>query len=222
VGRCEQYLRSGHVDGAIFVSMSDESMLQRLHDDGVAVVSSGRPRTAQVPYVDVENRSGSHAAVAHLLRRGRRCVAAITGTSGLSAADDRLAGYMDALQEADIAIDPQLIASGRFSHDGGAEAMTELLARVPTLDAVFAANDPMAIGALTVLRGRGLAVPDDVALASFDGTTLSLDASPPITTVVQPAFLLGRALAQMALDVARGVAVSPRSLPTELVVGGTT
>jgi DNA-binding LacI/PurR family transcriptional regulator len=110
-------------------------------------------------YVDVDNRQGARNAVEHLLATGRTAVATITGPQDMPAGIDRLTGYRDAIGEAFRVTDATLEATGDFTQESGARAMTRLRARRPDLDAVFAASDLMAAGALSVLAESGRKVP---------------------------------------------------------------
>jgi DNA-binding LacI/PurR family transcriptional regulator len=109
----------------------------------------------------------------------------------------RLTGYVDALEESGMSGDDTLVAYGDFSDDSGATAMRDLLARRPDLDAVFAASDPMAFGAMRVLKTTGRRIPDDVALVGFDGSPAAPYTDPPLTTVHQPADRMGREMARL-------------------------
>lgn len=126
---------------------------------------------------------------------------------------DRLDGYRDVLLDAD----PALIAEGDFTAEGGARAMAGLLERCPDLDAVFAANDLMATGALRVLRGRGLAVPGDVALVGFDDAEpVAESADPPLTTVRQDIEGMGHLMARLLLRTLNKVQ-GERGVPASVV-----
>jgi LacI family transcriptional regulator len=156
--------------------------------------------------------------VTHLLRLGRTRVATITGPQNMIAGADRLAGYQAALRDRGVIPDPGLIAEGDFTEGGGYRAMQQLLGRRP--DAVFAASDIMAIGALRALREAGLRVPEDVAVVGFDDLPQSARSEPPLTTVRQPTYRLGTTTVDSLLDLLDYPDSSPRRivLPTELVV----
>ena len=222
--RTEAYLRAGHVDGVIFASLHHgEALAARLHRSGMPVVLAGRPLEAHdLPYADADNINGALRAVAHLVERGRRRIATVSGPPGMVAADDRIRGYSLALGQAGLPVDLRLVESGEFSRAGGEVAMHRLLDREPTLDGVFVASDPMALGALGALRSRGFRVPEDVAVVSFDGTILATGAQTPITTIVQPARALGAALAVMVMARRDGEDPPPVILRTTLLLGRTT
>ncbi|MGY1810345.1 LacI family DNA-binding transcriptional regulator [Blastococcus sp. SYSU D00669] len=220
----EHYLTPQHVDGVLMASLhGDDPLPQQLQVRGLPVVLGGRPPAGfDGAYVDVDNVGGSRAGVAHLLERGRRRVATITGPHDMGAGQDRLAGYRAALAAAGVPEDPALVVEGDFSEASGVRAMRALLERAPDLDAVFAANDLMAIGALRVLREAGRRVPDEVAVVGFDDSPLSRVTDPPLSSVRQPVEQMGREMAELLVRLisdpdsadGQGTAV----LPTELVV----
>src|SRR5512136_457377 len=139
---------SGLVDAVIVSSMLlNDSLVQALSDGDLPFMLVGRhPTDTQASYVDADNIGGAREAVTHLLRLGRARVATITGPQNMIAGTDRLAGYLVALRDRGVLSDPGLIAEGDFTEAGGYRAMRQLLSR--RLDAVFAASDVMAIGAL--------------------------------------------------------------------------
>jgi DNA-binding LacI/PurR family transcriptional regulator len=220
--RVGDYLIAGHVDGAMLVSLHEGDPLPaRLAKAGVPIVMVGRPpRGSRVNYVDVDNRQGAHAAVTHLVEGGRRVIATITGPLDTAPGIDRRQGYRDALLEAGIAPDPTLEALGDFTRDGAAGAMTRLLAAHPEIDAVFAASDQMAAGALAVLAAAGRRVPADVALVGFDDQAIATSTIPPLTSVHQPIEELGHEMARLLLEAVDAPDPVPRRviLATELVV----
>ncbi|TWD29314.1 substrate-binding family protein [Streptomyces sp. T12] len=131
----------------------------------------------------------------------------------------RLAGWRTAHQEAGVPADELLLETGDFSEDSGGRAMRLLLERAPDLDAVFAASDLMAVGALAELRRQKRRVPEDVAVVGFEDSVLARHTNPPLTTVRQPVEELGRTMARILTDITLNDA--PRrqiTLPTELVV----
>jgi hypothetical protein len=156
-------------------------------------------------FVDVDNIGRARDATAHLISSGRRTVATITGPQDMGAGVARLAGYRDAVERAGWVFDTTLVRHGDFSEESGAHAMRELLAAHPAIDAVFAASDPMALGALRVLRDTGRTVPGDVAIVGFDDSVLARQTDPTLTSVHQPVEEMGRAMAALLHDRIRGV-----------------
>jgi LacI family transcriptional regulator len=134
---------------------------------------------------------GGYLATQHLLALGHREIVHITGTPGHPDATERMAGYAQALAEANIALAPERIVQGGFDEASGLHAMNALLLRGTSFSAVFAANDQCAFGARLALHRRGLRVPEDVSLVGVDDVPLSAFVSPPLTTVHQPMFEFG-------------------------------
>ncbi|WP_329113731.1 LacI family DNA-binding transcriptional regulator [Streptomyces sp. NBC_01353] len=220
--RIARYLGGGHVDGALAFSLhNDDELPEIVRRVQVPTVFGGRPGWTgpedepPVPYVDCDNRGGARAAVRHLRSLGRRNIAHITGPRDQTSALDRLDGYRDELPDAG----PDLVAEGAFTEESGARAMSELLGRRPDLDAVFAANDLMASGALRILREHGRRVPEDVALVGFDDMLQVVEATdPPLTTVRQDIEGMGRLMVRLLMRTLDGAGVAePVITPTELV-----
>ncbi|MEU1420882.1 LacI family DNA-binding transcriptional regulator [Kitasatospora sp. NPDC005751] len=201
--RVGRYLAGGHVDGALLFSLHQPDPLPDMaRKVGLPFVVGGRPgwpgadSDHDLVYVDSDNRGGARLAVGHLRALGRTAIATVTGPLDQTSSMDRLDGYRDVLPDGD----PALIAEGDFTPDGGGRAMAELLARRPDLDAVFAASDAMASGALRVLREAGRRVPEDVAVVGFDDVeSIAAWTEPPLTTVRQDIEEMGRLMAGLLL-----------------------
>jgi DNA-binding LacI/PurR family transcriptional regulator len=224
IGRIERYIMNGHADGMILMSLhKQDPLLQLLTRTKTPVVMSGRPFPGDtVPYVDADNRAGAAMAVQHFVATGRRHIATITGPADMPVGVDRLDGFRDALPANAKKSWRRMVAHGDFSEDSGERAMQELLDRAPELDAVFAASDLMAVGAMRALRASGRKVPDDVGVVGFDDSHAARLTDPQLTTVRQPIEEMGRSLARLLLTQWRDPAKRPASLivPTELVVRG--
>lgn len=200
-------LREPRTDGVLLLStLPREPLAGLLEDAGVPTVSAGRPGGVEpggagdAGYVDADNRGGSRRAVEYLVGRGRRRIATIAGPPERSVGADRLAGYRRALGGR-----PEPVAFGDFSEAGGLLAMRSLLERCADLDAVFAASDVMAAGALRELERQGRRVPDDVAVVGFEDTVLRRPTLPMLTTVHQPTEGMGRAMVESVLASAGAV-----------------
>ena len=215
-----QIMYSGLVDGVIVSSMlMDDQLVKALADGELPFMLIGRhPTDTRISYVDADNVGGAREAVTHLLRLGRTRVATITGPQNMIAGADRLHGYLLALRDRNLISDPGLIVEGDFTETGGYRAMQQLLARRP--DAVFAASDMMAIGAMRALREAGLRIPEDVAIVGFDDLPQAARAEPALTTVRQPTYRLGTTTVDSLLDLIDHPDSYQRRivLPTELVV----
>jgi DNA-binding LacI/PurR family transcriptional regulator len=197
--RVGRYLAGGHVDGALAFSLHlDDPLPGIVRGAGLRTVFGGRPYWAegQVAYVDCDNLGGARDAVRYLVETGRTQIAHITGPLDQTSAVDRLDGYREVLREPD----PRLIEEGDFTVAGGERAMHALLDRCPGLDAVFAANDLSAAGALRALRQHGLTVPADVAVVGFDDMLhVAEQTDPPLTTVRQSIEEMGRMMVRLLL-----------------------
>ncbi|WP_328321725.1 LacI family transcriptional regulator [Kribbella sp. NBC_00382] len=215
--RVEQYLAAGHVDGAMLVSMDGSDPLPAvLARTGLPVVSHGRLATpGLMPYVDNDNVGGATKAVQHLLDQGRQRIATISGPLDMQAAQERLNAYRQSLQDSDRR---SIVALGDFTRISGADAMRQLLQDDPHLDAVFAANDLMAIGALRTLREAGRRVPDDVAVVGFDDIEAALYTAPPLTTVRSPMGEQAASTVRLLLDLLANGSADSVILPTELIL----
>jgi DNA-binding LacI/PurR family transcriptional regulator len=218
-GRLADYVRSGHVDGVLLASMhADDPLPQILIRAGVPTVVGGRP-DRPIPglaYVDSDNVGGGQSATERLIAAGRTSIATIAGPPDMTAATDRLTGYHRALAKAGQRAGQ--VAYGRFTRVSGEEAMTELLERAPDLDAVFAANDMMAVGALRSLRAAGRRVPEDVSVVGYDDIELAQHTEPALTTVRQPIAEQARTMTELLLAQIGGHSSrDPVVLPTELI-----
>lgn len=215
--RIERYIAGGHVDGVMLISMHGADPLPAaITRMGVPVVSYGRPAVpVPLPYVDNDNVGGAEKAVRHLLERGRRRIATIAGPQDMIGGQDRLTGYRNALHACDRR---SIVAVGDFTRESGAVAMRHLLEDDPELDAVFVANDLMAIGALQTLRQAGRRVPDDVAVVGFDDIEAARYTEPPLTTVRHPIAEQAAAMVRLLLGLFEDGPADPVILPTELVV----
>jgi DNA-binding LacI/PurR family transcriptional regulator len=219
-----RYLVSGHLDGAMLVSLHGADPLPAfLTDRGIPVVVGGRPtRGSAVNVVDVDNIQGALQAVRHLIALGRRRILTVTGPLDMAPAQDRLAGYRNALAEASIDHDPSLELAGDFEHGAARDAVERFIAEGGRFDALFAASDAMALGAMSAIRRAGLRVPEDVAVVGYDDSALALSSDPPLSSVRQPIEEMGREMARALLaqlgesrQVARSIV-----LATELIVRG--
>ena len=213
------FVRNGGVDGAIIVSHhTSDSFVDRIAE-AVPVVFGGRPVQARPGdyVVDVDNVIGGRIATQRLIDRGCRRIATISGSLTMPAAVDRVQGFREAAAAAGL--QPVVEIDGGFTEEGGADAARRLLASGELPDGIFVASDLMARGALHVLRAAGVRIPDDVAIVGFDDSQIALSVDPPLTTVRQPMYAQGEAMASVLLDVLSGRDPERMTiLPTELIV----
>jgi LacI family transcriptional regulator len=181
---------------------------------------------ASIPFdvVDVDNYGGARGAVRHLAAMGHTRIAIIKGAERNHDARERLRGYRDAVAGAGLEAPPRWEIAGDFTEGAGHEAARRLLKMRPRPTAIFAANDTMAIGALSALREAGVRVPEDVSVVGFDDIPLARYMSPPLSSVhVDIVRLGGRAVERLLEVVAEGTGESAgirrrETLPTTLVV----
>ncbi|WP_330283324.1 LacI family DNA-binding transcriptional regulator [Streptomyces sp. NBC_00588] len=199
--RLAQYLAAHRVDGVLLVSVHADDPLPDLlaQLEIPAVISGPRSAAETLASVDSDNYGGGRSAVEHLIQRGRRKIAHITGRLDVYGAQRRVDGYRDALRDAGHRADDQLIEPGDFTEEGGRRAMATLLSRRPDLDAVFAGSDVMAAGARQILRKEGRRIPDDVALVGYDDSAIARHMDPPLTSVRQPIEEMGRRMIDLLL-----------------------
>ena len=224
-------LVDGHVIGLVLVgdSVPEEALRRYARRKGhVPIVAIERDYDIEgVSCLLADSERGAYDATRHLLGQGYRRLAMIGGPlhgagSATFGRAQREQGFRRALEEAGVAPDPRLVAEGNFRYAGGQEAMRRLLAGGRPIDAVFAANDMMALGALSVIRDAGLRVPDDIAIVGFDDIPAASLTAPGLTTMAMPKSVLGSTAAmvlgkQLAAAAPRPMAVR-RLFDPELVV----
>ena len=149
--------------------------------------------------VVVDDARGACEAVTHLIKRGYRRIAFLGGLSHVSISRRRREGYEKALADHGLPLDEKYIIAGSYHEEDGRRGMRALLALDDPPDAVFAVNDPVAVGAFVHLKEHGARIPEDVALAGFSNNPITALLDPPLTTVDQYPFELGREAALMLL-----------------------
>jgi LacI family transcriptional regulator len=211
------------VDGIILLSgrMADETVLN--FSTQRPIVSTGRAlQTRTALGFKMDNEYGAYLAVHHLIELGHRHIAFVSGPANNSDADERLAGYKRALQEAGLPVDENLIVEGNYHEASGMLAMNRLFDTHQHFTAVFAANDLSAYGARLALYRKGIRVPDDISLVGFDDLPGSSYTTPPLTTIRQPLYDIGRIATQALLRIINGEEARGEVPPLELIVRETT
>jgi LacI family transcriptional regulator len=203
--RCIEVLRSRRVDGIIVLTgrLTDAALKATARE--LPVVATGRMLKAPGLFsLAFDNVEGGRLATRHLIELGHQRIAFISGDADHPDANDRHRGYRLALQEAGIVYDPALVVPGEYHEVSGLLAVDRLLESRQRFTAIFAANDQMACGAALGLHRRSLRVPEDVSLVGFDDLPTSMYALPPMSTVHQPAYELGRLAATAMLQLLAG------------------
>lgn len=191
----------GRVDGVIAMSPDlDAESLLNLPSTIPVVLLCSVPRGKEIDSLTIQNCRGAREMVSHLVSLGHRRIAIIKGSARNYDAAERLRGYRIALREAGIAPEKSLERAGNFTEAGGYAAAMELVAMKARPTAIFAANDSMAIGALSALRESGIEVPEDIAVAGFDDIPLARYMDPPLSSVHVPICELGAKAVDLLLN----------------------
>lgn len=218
-GGVAHYLKSGEVDGAIFFALHSDLLVTHLKKQGLPLVITGTPHSINdVAFVDTDNFGGAYTATKHLMNSGAKKVAIITGDIGTTAAKQRLDGYLQAYRESGHVPAKGLICEGNYSFASGQQHAKKLLAAHPDVDGIFASNDLMAMGAISVLQDAGIDVPGQVRVVGFDDSLIAQTSRPGLTTIRQDVVALGEAAGTLMIAQLNGQEVEPIILPTELVV----
>jgi LacI family transcriptional regulator len=206
---------------------TDEDLEQRLTTELAGITAAGGhvatigQAVPGVPAVEIDNTGGARRLARVLWTLGYRRFAVLAGPETLLTSEERLAGFRIGLTDCGHRLPAENIIGTQLTRDGGYVAMTELLDRGLEVEAVFAVNDVMAVGAMAALREQGGDVPKDMALAGFDDITMLRDIQPPLTTVRLPLAQIGRRALQLALEAPTG---GPQTVtvPGEVVVRAST
>ena len=213
----EDLVRGQAAAGLIITSVRlVDDRVAHLHGQGIPTVLFGRaPAFPDVPWVDIDNCGALREVIRHLTAGGRRRIAYLGGPPGFAFAEDRLRGYLSGLAAAGLMHDPALVREGMLDLADGYHLSQDVLAQRP--DALVAASDEMAIGALRAAEERGLHVSRDLALVGFDDSPLARAADPALTSVAQPAYEAGRWAARLLIDQVEGRPSGHKLLQARLV-----
>jgi LacI family transcriptional regulator len=210
------------VDGFILVPAgNDVKSVLLIQERGVPVVVVDRRVPLSVDSVRCDSEAGAYQLTQHLLERGHRRIAVLSGSQEVSTAMDRVTGYRRALRDARIPVDERLILHRSFTHQAGYEMTAAMLAISPRPTALFAVNNFIAIGAIRALRAASMLIPQDMALVAFDDLPLTLIIEPFLTVASQPAYEMGQRATELLLSRLTGAGgLSPMEivLPTVLTV----
>jgi LacI family transcriptional regulator len=206
-------------DGLIVVGgLSEGGALEKFSEERPMIVVGRTVPELAGSCVAIDNFAAAYNATKHLIQAGHQQIVHITGDLSHLDAAERKAGYAQALQDAGIAGNPNLVVEGNFRRQSGLMGIEMLFVRGQSFSAIFAGNDQMAFGARLALYRRGIRVPDDVSIVGFDDQPDSAYMIPPLTTVRQPAVAMGDTAAKAILDLLDGKTVELSPLPTELIV----
>lgn len=215
--------RKGLLDGILIqAGQIGDQLIDRLIDSSLPLVVAGRPfQTDNVSYIDIDNIVAAYNAVSHLIRLGYKRIGTIAGLPGSTVSIDRKEGYLKALVERGRNVDETLIIDSDFTEAGGYYAMQQLLPAKP--DAIFAASDLMAIGAMRAVRDAGLKIPQDIAFIGFDDIPPAKQHDPQLTTIRQPIIQFGFNAVEILIDlIENGIEPARRiMMETELIIRDT-
>ena len=203
--RCMEELINRGVDGIIMFAGCLGDAALNAYAQKVPIVETGRLLRAKGLFsMQVDDRNGAILATRHLLELGHRRIAFVAGFVNHPDANERLAGYKNALAAAGIAFDPQLVVAGDFHEEGGMRAVYQLMDAGVRFTAMFCVNDQTAYGACLALFRKGLGVPKDVSVVGFDDLPASTYRVPPLTSVRQSVQRLGECSAEAILQLIAG------------------
>ena len=211
-----------NTDGLIiFTDSLNEKSLRRLHRRQFPLVLLHRtpPDDLDIPAIAFENKDGAYQMVEHLVHCGHKRIAFLAGEPGNEDSNWRKKGYREALAAHHIPFDPELLAAANFDEDTAVHIVSQWIQQNKTIDAIFAADDVSARGAIKAIQAAGQCVPQDIAVVGFDDALLSQHLDPPLTTVRAPIEEAGRAAATQLLRLIHNeTADSLTLLPIELVI----
>lgn len=201
----ERMVGSRRVDGLLVVrTRCRDERITYLVQNGFPFVAFGRSDLdLDFPYVDVDGTKGLDEATQHLIDLGHRRIAYISAPLDLMFASHRLAGYKRALERNGLPVQEKWIAVGRLTQEDGYREGSKLLDLEPAPTAIIAANDLMALGVISAAQERGLTVGRDLAVVGFDDTSLAEHSHPPLTTIHQPIYDIGKMICRMLIQLIR-------------------
>ncbi|SEN46929.1 LacI family DNA-binding transcriptional regulator [Lihuaxuella thermophila] len=216
-----QVLREKQVDGIIFTSeVMKEEYYNALTMMNIPVVLLATSSVRYpFPFVKVDDKQAAYSATEYLIKKGHRKIAMISGTEeDPIAGTPRIEGYREALGDYGIPFQKNLLVFGDFGYRSGRIAMEKLLQTKAEFSAVFAASDEMAAGAINVAYQHGIKVPDHLSVIGYDNLQIAEMSVPPLTTVAQPLFEMGKLAAEMLLTmIETGTRVESRIMPHTII-----
>lgn len=219
-----------HRVAGLIVSISQNTKqgdhFKDLLDKGIPLVFFDRACEDVDTYkVIIDDKKSAFNAVSHLISKGYKRIAHFAGPTGLDICKKRMKGYIEALEQNGLKLDPELIKYGGLHEQDGYESMNSLLEKNIIPDAIFAVNDPVAVGAFQRIKEAKLKIPDDIAIVGFSNNKITSLVDPPITTVNQPSFEMGKKAAEILINLIENKNLLDTKeiiLDTELIIRGST
>ncbi|WP_394145232.1 substrate-binding domain-containing protein [Vibrio atypicus] len=192
--------------------LSDEELIGYAKEvKGLVLINRHIPELSE-RCISLDNHRGAYLATEYLIRHGHKQIACIASNHDIEDAQDRISGYLAALQEHNIELTKSYIEYGEPNSDGGEVAMTNLLTKSLTVTGVVAYNDYMAAGALSVLDENGVKVPEQVSMLGFDDGLIARYVHPRLTTVRYPIEMMAERAARLALNLANSEPVEEEAI----------
>ncbi len=206
-------------DGIVQLRPSSEKSQNNIPADVPCVNACGCEYTTG-PAIRIDNRGAAKSMVNYLISLGHKRIGVISGLKDNPHAIDRLEGYKEALADAGIPFEKDLVAEGDFTMWSGLNAAFQFCNMKIRPTAIFSMNDEMAIGAMQTLKNQGFKIPEDISVTGFDDIAYAKYSDPSLTTISQPAEEMGKMAMDMLLKVIEGEPLSQREcvLPTEFII----
>lgn len=216
--------RRGFMDGILFQSdQIGDSLIDKLVKSEIPLVVLGRPfHNGKISFVDINNVESVESAIDYLVSNGYKRIGTITGPLNTTVGIDRKKGYEKSINKHGFVFDNSLITEGNFTEESGYLGMKKLLSGNP--DAIFAASDQIALGAIRAIKEAGLKIPDDIAIIGFDDFPLPIPTDSLLTTIRQPIGDFGSEALRMLLDIVENGPEPARQviLKSELIIRNST
>ncbi|MFC4600632.1 LacI family DNA-binding transcriptional regulator [Cohnella hongkongensis] len=216
-----KFLKEKRVDGVIVSAhnLQDEPILESARKGFPIVVLDRHLKSDHIYNVLVDNEQGGYMATELLIKNGCKRIAYISNSSSSYDHKLRYKGYMQALNDYGYKSASNLNVNGKFTIDDGYRATKLLIAQRNLPDAIFYANDEMAVGGMQAFKESGIRVPEEISVIGFDDILLAEYMNPPLTTIRQPKYEVGSLAAHLILQLLDGKSIDHEyMLPTELVV----
>lgn len=215
-------LKTRLTDGFIVASMLPGSEhIRALCDEGFPIVLTCRYYDDKISAVVIDNYRAAYDAVSYLIKTGHKRIALATGRLELSIYQNRYQGYIDALKDHGLEIEPELIIHETNGTNSFYYLTQKILKEDPAIDAIFASSDPKAIVVMRAIQDLGLKIPDDISVLGFDNIEMSALVEPPLSTVSQPLYEIGALATKKLIEMIKGKgAVKPSIdfLKTDLII----
>ncbi len=214
-----KFLQERRVDGAVILApkITDKEIYQVARTQLPVVVLDRKLESDYIKYVLIDNVNGSYQAVTHLINRGYKNIGFLSGPEESYDNKERYEGFSRALNDNNFLFDENLLFKGDFTEEEGYKVISKFLKNDISIDALFAANDEMAIGAIQAIKENNYQIPNDIAVVGFDDIRLSSYINPPLTTVRHPKYEMGTFATHMIFQILQGAATESIVLPTQLI-----